>query len=175
MAATADAPARVFVGLWPDGDAAQRLDDLAKALARDHPQARRVPRANLHLTLAFIGDLAAPRAAALSACLRTLDSEPFTWTLDRIGAFAGARVAWAGGPTAPGLARLVDQVEALLRGAEVDFDRRPYRPHVTLLRQLPRSACGLARPIAPPIPWRGGRALLLQSAAGRYTEVAAVA
>lgn len=165
------APLRCFVGLWPDAEAADRLAALANALGREYPQARRIARANLHLTLAFIGDLAGDAAQRVALQLRALPVVAFAWTIDAVGSFAGPRVAWAGGPTPPALQALVDTVRALLTAEQVRFDRRPFVPHVTLVRHLPRSAAGLARPIEPPIAWQAGAPVLLRSLAGRYEEV----
>jgi 2'-5' RNA ligase len=163
---------RCFVALWPDAQTAARLAALTHELALAYPHARPVLRTNLHLTLAFIGDLNAERARQVAAQLRQLDSESFVWTIDRVDRFGGPRVAWAGGPAPAALDELVQRVEALLDAAGVPFDRRPYRPHVTLLRHLPPGAAGLGQALSPPIEWSAGRAVLLSSAAGRYVEVA---
>ncbi len=162
---------RCFVGCWPDPESAARLDALGRELHGEFPRSRPVPHHKLHLTLAFIGDLHAARAARLSAALRALALAPCAWTIDRIDCFAGARVAWAGGATPAALAERVRAIEALLRDEGVDFDRRPYRPHVTLLRDLPRNSTRIARPVAPVIDWIVQRPVLVQSSQGRYLEV----
>jgi 2'-5' RNA ligase len=162
---------RCFVGLWPDAEAADRLAALAATLGRDYPHARRIARDNLHLTLAFIGDLADADAQRVALRLRALDVPPFAWTVDQVGSFAGPRVAWAGGLAPPPLQALVEAVRAVLNEEQVRFDRRPFVPHVTLLRHLPRAAPTLARAIAPPILWRCSAPLLLRSADGHYDEV----
>jgi 2'-5' RNA ligase len=164
-------PLRCFVALRPDAQTAARLATLTHELALASPHARPVPRANLHLTLAFIGDLDAGRAQQVAARLRALDRASFVWTVDRVDRFAGPRVAWAGGPAPAALSALVQQVEALLDAAGVPFDHRPYRPHVTLLRHLPPGAADLARVLSPPIEWQAGPAVLLNSASGRNVEV----
>jgi len=161
---------RCFVGLWPDATAAEQLASLACALGREYPQARHVVRENLHLTLAFIGNLADEPAQRVARRLRTVAVTPFQWTVDRIGSFPGPRVGWAGGATPPALQALVAAVQVLLDDEHVPFDRRPFVPHVTLLRHLPRAAA-LARPISPPILWQAGTPVLLQSEAGRYKQI----
>jgi 2'-5' RNA ligase len=175
MTGSGEAPKRCFVGVWPDDVAASQLDALTLQLNRSFPHARRVPRANLHLTISFIGDIDAAAAACVAARLKSLACDRFMLTLDRIGAFDGPRVAWAGGPTTPELQALVSAVQHLLDEEHVRFDRRPFVPHVTLLRHLPRTVQGLARTLDPPIPWTAQAPVLLQSCAGRYVEVAPAA
>ena len=163
---------RCFVGVWPQQAAATRLERLALDLGRATPGARPVPRARLHLTLAFIGDLDSARARELAQRLLDLPVTPFAWIIDRIGHFAAARVAWASGPAPAGLQSLVQAVHGVLEASGVRFDRRPYVPHVTLLRDLPRAGGGPTGAIDPPIPWQVGAPRLLHSAGGRYLEVA---
>lgn len=162
---------RCFVGLWPDPTAAAQLDALAATLSAEFPPARRVPRDRLHLTLAFIGDLEPTVAARLAARVHGVPTEPFEWHLTEVGRFDRARVAWAGGCTAPALAHLAAAVHGLLDREGVAYDRRPYRPHVTLLRSLPRQSAGLERALVPPIAWMASAPRLLCSSGGRYVEV----
>ena len=119
---------------------------------------------NLHLTLAFIGELDDATGVVLAQRLNTLESKPFVWTLDQTGAFDGARVLWAGGRDDPRLTLLATQVRALLDAMRVRYDRKPFVPHVTLLRNLPRAAArDAARPVDPPIAWRVERTVLVRS------------
>ena len=48
-----DRSVRCFVACWPDDATRNQLDAAAQQAARRYPRARRVPRENLHLTLAF--------------------------------------------------------------------------------------------------------------------------
>lgn len=165
--------------MQPDDDARDRLDALAREQQARFAPSRRMRRENLHLTLAFIGGL--PRAIAhrLAAQLALQPADAFDWMLDEIGAFAGARVLWAGGPSQP-LQEMADRSRQLLDQLAVPFDRKPFVPHVTLLRSLPRDALRRAGgPIEPPILWRVGAPVLLASiteAQGtRYTPVSPAA
>lgn len=154
---------RCFVALQPDEAALERLDAVAREAHARFPSARRMRRENLHLTLAFIGALDADRARQVAARLAEEPPAPFEWTLDSIGAFAGARVLWAGGGDAQ-LEALATRARALLDELDVRFDRKPFVAHVTLLRDLPRDAAGeAARRIVPPIRWLAGAPVLLES------------
>ncbi len=156
---------RCFVALWPDHAARKRLVAVTREQQRRFPRARAMRPDNLHLTLAFIGELDTARAAQVAAELDRLPFESFTWTLDAVGAFDRARVLWAAGPDCVALAALAQRVRALLDVMHMPYDRKPFVAHVTLLRELTRDeARRAAAPIAPPIVWRADRPQLLQSA-----------
>lgn len=155
---------RCFVALWPDDAARERLAAVAREQQRRFPRARAMRAENLHLTLAFIGELDETRAAKVAAVLDALPFESFGWTLDAVGAFDRARVLWAAGPDCAPLAALAQRVRALLDELRVRYDRKPFVAHVTLLRDLTRDdARRAAAPIAPPVVWRADRPQLLQS------------
>jgi 2'-5' RNA ligase len=167
---------RCFVALWPDTAARTRLDHLARQLQRRLTHCRRIDARDLHLTLAFIGELDAPRAGALAAQIARLGPQPVRWTLDATGAFDGARVLWAGGPPTPALHDLAVRVRSLLEGDAIAYDRKPFVPHVTLLRGLRRDDAPMAAgTIEPPIDWQAEGPVLLHSArdasGSRYAEV----
>ncbi|GAB4467708.1 MAG: RNA 2',3'-cyclic phosphodiesterase [Burkholderiaceae bacterium] len=168
---------RCFVALWPDDATRERLAAVAREQQRRFPRARAMAAENLHLTLAFIGECEAARAAHVAAALDALPFESFTWTLDAVGAFDRARVLWAAGPDCVPLAALAQQVRSLLDRLRVPYDRKPFVAHVTLLRELTRDEARRAvAPIAPPVLWRADRPQLLQSVRlqgrHRYVRVA---
>ncbi len=155
---------RCFVALWPDEAARARLAAVAREQQRRFPRARPMRPENLHLTLAFVGELDPARAARVAAALAALPFDPFAWTLDAVGAFERARVLWAAGPECAPLAALAQRVRALLDELRVPYDRKPFVAHVTLLRDLAREAARrAAASLAPPIVWQAHRPLLLQS------------
>jgi RNA 2',3'-cyclic 3'-phosphodiesterase len=167
---------RCFIAVWPDNATATQLDQLAARLHAEHPGSRRVERANLHLTLAFIGPLPVGLQEVVVRELEATKVIPFDWRIDQVGAFARARVLWAASATAhPHLSTLARNVRSLLHTLDIGYDQQPFRPHVTLLRRLPRSrmagiACGLDRPIC----WTVCRPVLLRSVSTstgvRYVE-----
>lgn len=163
---------RVFVALWPTPAIRQRLAEVAARAAQDVERARPVEPANLHLTLAFIGSLRVDRVDALGEQLEQVGNATFDWTVDQLGHFARAHVIWAGGANNPALLALASDVRARLDESKIDYDHKPFVPHVTLLRDVAR---GLTRAsaIAPPIVWPCGRPTLVRSvpAAGGVTYV----
>jgi RNA 2',3'-cyclic 3'-phosphodiesterase len=166
---------RCFIAVWPDDATATQLDELAARLHAEYPGSRRVERINFHLTLAFIGPLPVALQEAVVRELAATDVMPFDWRIDQVGAFARARVLWAASATAHPLSTLASNVRSLLHTLNIGYDQQPFRPHVTLLRKLPRShmagiACGLDRPIC----WTMRRPVLLRSVSTstgvRYVE-----
>ena len=61
------------------------------------PEAGRpVAAANLHLTLAFLGDVSAGKQRALAAMAGRISQPPFTLHLDDAGQWLRSRVVWLG-------------------------------------------------------------------------------
>lgn len=94
------------------------------------------PRRNLHLTLAFFGEIDEAQAADLHAALSAIRAEAFDWRIDGMGAFGGdrPRSIHAVVRPEPALERLQAKVEQAGRGAGLRMEARRYTPHVTLSR-----------------------------------------
>ena len=164
---------RCFVAAWPDEPTRLALASLSDDV-RQRVEHRRVARADdLHLTLAFIGDLVDDVAFDLADAVATLRFKAFAWQLDALGFFKEAGVVWVGATNATvrPLADLADRVRALLDQMNVAYDRKPLAPHVTLLRGVKRFA---AQKVAPTL-WRIESIALYRSAparqASRYVRV----
>ncbi|WP_075880423.1 RNA 2',3'-cyclic phosphodiesterase [Vreelandella massiliensis] len=126
---------RLFRALEPAAELRDALGRLAPQ-ARRHCGGRRVPDENLHLTLAFLGEVDEARAERLSRWVSRLRPSPGSWTLDTFGSFRGPGIVWAGGshpdPLLGGLHhRLWD--ELALQGFAPPA--KAYTPHVTLVRR----------------------------------------
>ena len=160
--AHAAAAQRVFVALWPTSVVRDRLDEIAGQLARSAPHARRISAANFHLTLAFIGSLAENRIRELADSIGRCAAEEFEWVVDHVGHFDRVRILWAGGAATAALLALAGRVFALLDSLAIDYDRKVFAPHVTLLRNVTRWPAGRT-PIEPAILWRSSRATLVLS------------
>ena len=106
---------RVFFALWPDADARDRLAALAQDVAA-RTQGRAPPSLNLHVTVAFIGEIDAGRIDALRAIGASVapNVPPFVLMLDRAGTFRGTGIAWAG--CCPATSRKPDRSGRLVCG-----------------------------------------------------------
>jgi len=138
---------RVFVAVPLSPAVREAAAGARAAFAAHADRCRWVSPRQLHLTLAFLGDITtaqmadavdAARAAAASAA-------PFLVAFAGVGAFpslAAPRVLWVG--VAAGddrLAALAGALEAALRARRFAPDPRPFAPHLTLAR-----ARGTGRP-----------------------------
>ncbi len=154
---------RVFFALWPN--AAERA-----ALAAWQPPLRklcggRAMRADtLHATLVFLGDVAAQRLEALKLAAQEVEAggEGFVLRLDRARYWGHNHIAYASPSTVPDpLALLVERLECSLDRHRFRFDRRAWKPHVTLLRNAHWTDAPL--PDLPPVEWLAREFALVQS------------
>jgi len=161
--------ARLFFALWPDPETAAALAGLALRLAQDSG-GRPVPVGKIHLTLAFLGEVAPERMpAALEAA--TLRARGFEGVLDQVGSFRRAGVAWAGMADPPrGLIGLERKLASRLREAGFALEEREFTPHVTLARRTGRA---VPRAAIAPIPWAADAFTLVraETGTGRYSIV----
>jgi 2'-5' RNA ligase len=141
---------RLFFALWPDDALRQRLQEAAITI----PVAaggRRVPGANLHLTLHFIGNVYFEQMDCLQAAARSVNAPGFGLTIDVQGFFKKPQVAWLGCDKPPAaLDDLHRQLGLSLQSCHFQPEARPYHPHVTVAR---KSGSIAANACFAPIAW----------------------
>jgi RNA 2',3'-cyclic 3'-phosphodiesterase len=136
---------RLFVAAYPSAAA---LDDLAVRIgglhigraATDGINARLAARRLWHTTIAFLGEMDEKRRdaaiAALDIAVGEGEAAP-TLRLAGGGTFGRGNFVtlWVGlAGDVVGLQSLAGTVRAKLRRAHVPFDRKPFRPHLTIAR-----------------------------------------
>lgn len=100
------------------------------------PEAGRpIAAANLHLTLAFLGDISAEKQRALETLAGRIRQPGFTLNLDDAGQWLRSRVLWLGSRQPPrGLLQLADMLRAQASRSGCYQSPKPFHPHITLLR-----------------------------------------
>lgn len=100
------------------------------------PEAGRpVAGANLHLTLAFLGDVSNEKRQALAAMAGRIRQPGFTLTLDDAGQWLRSRVVWLGTRQPPrGVLQLANMLRAQAARSGCYQSPQPFHPHITLLR-----------------------------------------
>jgi len=142
---------RLFTGLDLDPTLAGQLAATAGGL----PGARWVAARNLHLTLAFIGEVDRPTAEEIAHELAGIEAAAFRIRLAGWGLFGSRRQAhtlWRGIEPSEPLARLAAQVAQALRRAGHPPEARRFQPHITLARLSGTPPERLHRLIEAPAP-----------------------
>lgn len=126
---------RLFFALWPDDATRVALAGAAALLTlRD---GRSVAQADLHVTLAFLGEVPQARVAALRMMAAALRQEPFELEIATAGWWRRSRVAWLSPSSVP--APLAALAASLHEGAGITAQAAAnYRPHVTVARGVRR-------------------------------------
>lgn len=152
---------RLFFALWPEPDTQQRWhEDLAgyvKPLG-----GRRVPAENLHLTLAFLGDVPGTSINTLLELGDDLPRDAFILRMDRIESWKKQGLACLRPANIPPpLTRLHGHLMTALPLAGFHVEPRAFRPHVTLSRQVVIPAESL--PVWPVVEWQVPAITLVRS------------
>jgi RNA 2',3'-cyclic 3'-phosphodiesterase len=139
--------ARLFFAAWPVPEVQRALHDLAQRFQRECG-GRAVPVHNIHLTLAFLGNVPRATLQSLEILAASLKGSACDLAIDHVGYWRHNRILWAGVEQCPdALPALAGTLSARLREAEFRLDDRPYVPHVTLLREARRAPAGAAVPL----------------------------
>ncbi len=134
---------RLFAALSLPSDLTARLAVLQSGLSGW----RLSPERNMHVTLAFFGEIDQRRAEDVDTALRGITSPGFDLWLDGVDVFGGTkpRIAYATVRPDPDLNKLRDKVRQAGRAAGLELTSERYVPHVTLARGGARADQRLTR------------------------------
>lgn len=126
---------------------------------------RPVPTRNLHVTLAFLGEVPEARVDQVKQCARSVATDGgFDLQFDQIEIWARARVLCLTPEHTPDvLQRLFERLRLNLLNEQFEIRHEEYRPHVTLARDVRRRN---ERTAVEPIGWRVDEFVLVQSQRG---------
>lgn len=140
---------RLFFALWPDDAVREQLRAAQQGMLRGG--GRPVHVQDIHVTLAFLGQVEAQRQTCMAQAAAGVRGAPFELVIDRQGYWPRPRVAWCAPAATPEpLRELVQRLNGALRPCGFVPDRRPYSPHVTLFRDSRAVSDG---PLAHPVRW----------------------
>lgn len=143
----------------------------AAASLPDMPEVRRVRPEQMHVTLAFLGNVDTSRLPDVFGALRegSTGVPPFRVSLEGLGRFpadGAPRIVWLGiVQGAAELIRLAEATRRALAAREISFDPKPFRAHVTLARVTDRADRSTTRALVAAIA-RGRSAALAFRAEG---------
>ena len=131
-----------------------------------------MPATNIHLTLVFLGDIDRARQPQVEAVAAAVSGRAFDLVVDRVEYWKHNRIVWAGVERCPAtLQALVADLGRAIAAEGFPLDRRPYVPHITLLRDARRAPLQAA---LPGVAWPVTSFALVESVArerGRAYEV----
>ncbi len=124
------------------------------------PVGKPVAAHNLHLTLAFLGQIDADRQKAITTAAGRIRFEPMQLTFDRVDYWKKPGLICLTAVHAdPATHHLAEELTHAARQLGLKMDERPFRPHVTLLRK----AKTIPTKAIPPIHWQANSFALLES------------
>ena len=142
---------RLFYALWPDAEFQDALGRWA-AECQDACGGRRIATQKLHVTVAFLGEVAAQRYATLLEIAASIHASAFELVFDRVGHWRHNGIVYAAPRDTPeALRTLVRGLTERLGDAGFRTEAREHAPHVTLLRDVRRRP---RRAGYPPLAWR---------------------
>ena len=116
-----------------------RLTEVTKPVRRELGKAgaRLVATANVHITLAFLGNLAEDQYQCVTSAAGRVHASGFSLLLDRWGFFQRAQVCYLASSEIPGeLEHLVGRLWDAAESCGLKREVRPYQPHLTLARKV---------------------------------------
>ncbi|GCF08619.1 RNA 2',3'-cyclic phosphodiesterase [Dictyobacter arantiisoli] len=131
---------RTFIALNMNKAMQSHLSGVIQQVATVLPELRCVDASNIHLTLAFLGELDDEQLAAAAAATQEAAQQAtsFTYRLTGLGIFGSPRqprVLWMGLQEPTGsLTRLHASLSHSLIQRGFSVDSRPFSPHLTLAR-----------------------------------------
>ena len=163
---------RLFLAIQFDEPMVRALTEFQEKLRAFGMRGRFAPPENLHLTLAFIGEYAAPDAVMEAAS--SVPFRPVRLRLDGVGSFGN--LYWAGLAKNEVLAAYVKKLRGALAANEIPYDRKRFSPHITLVRKAEYYGGTLLPPVhAPEGEMEVSGVVLMRSDRGKhgmiYTEV----
>ena len=122
---------RLFIAIELSEEMRRAVGAVQEEFRRRGVRGGYTPVENMHLTLAFIGEYPDPEDV-----LEVMDGVPFPEVelrLEGLGAFGD--LWWLGLGRSEALEGYVRRLRHALAEADIPFDRKRFRPHITLLRR----------------------------------------
>ena len=129
---------KLFFALWPDTPTRQRLH-LMQTRLLPLTGGRGTSPDTFHLTLCFLDSIDPDRMNSLTAIGSEISGKAFEMQIDTVQCFEKARVGWAGSTQIPqALLKLQTSIQYDVGAEGFDADPSPFRPHITVMRHLPK-------------------------------------
>ena len=121
---------RLFTAIVPGSEIIAGTEDMVSSLRRAGIRGNYTKPANIHITLAFIGEYPDPKKVL--EAMRSVTFEPYRLALRGAGHFRD--LIWAGIDSDGELADHVSRLRQALDRYGIPYDRKPFSPHITIIR-----------------------------------------
>lgn len=130
---------RAFIALKPDLDALRAIVKAQKSLRHCPALVNWTAEDQIHLTLAFLGDIPVATAEALKPKLDEIAAKYSVlhcelWGLGTFGPERAPRIVWAGLDCPDPLFRMQQEIADVCRALGVELEKRDFHPHITIGR-----------------------------------------
>lgn len=123
---------RLFIAVQLSEDMKKQITGSMHELKQAGVKGNYMAMNNLHMTLAFIGET--DRADEIKGALKTLSAKPFRLSLSGFETFGDILVLSVKGNQ--GLSAVSRNIRTVLDEAGIPYDRKPFRPHITVIRKM---------------------------------------
>lgn len=130
---------RLFIGIALSEEIKIELFQMQYRLKRYLKTSRFVPMENFHLTMKFFGECTEAEKDKIIQQLKGKDFvRPFSIELEDIGVFNGkkGKILWIGVKKKDHLISLYRKIEEELVKIDIPREKRDFRPHITLARNV---------------------------------------
>ena len=139
---------RLFIAFGLPVSLTDAIAEVSERLRSDI-EGRFVRADNLHITLAFLGQTDEARMTDIAGVVESACEGigPFRIALGDLGYFGRRKQAtlWQGLEKTPVMFEVAERLRDGLRAAGIDFDDKPFSPHVTLARKAALGGVDLGR------------------------------
>ena len=127
---------RLFFAILPDESARQAFVRTIERIKQCSKYGNFTKMENLHLTLLFLGQVSDPKTAIQA--MKQIKNPAFSLEFNRLGKFKRDKgdIWWAGVRENPTLHALTHNLDRSLREKGFLLEKRPYKPHLTLGREV---------------------------------------
>ncbi|MCR5294600.1 MAG: RNA 2',3'-cyclic phosphodiesterase [Lachnospiraceae bacterium] len=123
---------RLFIAVQLSEEIRKSITDTLHELKKKGVGGSYVPKQNLHLTLAFIGEV--EDAGAVKKALAGVSLKPFRLALSEMGTFED--LLWVGAKGNQGISGAAKAVRDALAAAGIPCDTKKFKPHITIVRKM---------------------------------------
>ena len=166
---------RLFIAIQFEENVLDALTDFQADLISQGVTGNYTRRENQHITLVFIGEYGNPED--ILDAMEQVEFRPIEISLSGVGSFG--ELFWVGLEDNPQLVGYVKRLRRKLAEHGIPFDKKPFSPHITLIRKY---SCRGGKEIAVSDPPKGSmvatKVSLMRSDRGKngmiYTEIGSI-